>query len=194
MRVMIKGALLLLLLATLAACGGKKAVKPNLNEQLKPLDAGPDSGQALEDNSPMGSAVITPLVTGGCLPPCDLPRSALSDPASLLQQRVIYFEFDRAAVSEEFMQVLRVHGRFLAGYPDIKVRLDGHADERGSREYNIALAERRARSVRKLLLLEGVNSRQLQVLSYGEELPQAGGHNETAWQQNRRVELVYKKP
>jgi len=97
-------------------------------------------------------------------------------------------------VSEEFMQVLRVHGRFLAGYPDIKVRLDGHADERGSREYNIALAERRAKSVRKLLLLEGVNSRQLQVLSYGEEMPQAGGHNETAWQQNRRVELVYKKP
>ncbi|MDQ7016200.1 MAG: peptidoglycan-associated lipoprotein Pal [Gammaproteobacteria bacterium] len=193
MREIIKTALLLMLLSTLLACG-KKNVKSDVSEPLQPQTSGPDSGQALEDNSPLGASVITPLVTGGCLSPCELSRSALDDPASVLQQRLIYFEFDRAAVAEKFMAVLQAHGRFLAGYPDINVRLDGHADERGSREYNIALAERRAQSVRKVLLLEGVNSRQLQVLSYGEEMPQAGAHNETAWQQNRRVELVYKTP
>ena len=89
------------------------------------------------------------------------------------------------------MEVVNNHAQYLSDYPDIKVRLEGHADERGSREYNIALGERRAESVRRLLLLQGVGANQVSMISYGEELPAALAHDEESWALNRRVELVY---
>jgi peptidoglycan-associated lipoprotein len=109
----------------------------------------------------------------------------------VLAQKIVYFDFDQSDIREEFMNVIAAHGRYLATYPDVNVRLEGHTDERGSREYNIALGERRGTSVRRQLLLQGVNADQLEVISYGEELPAALGHNEEAWAQNRRVEIVY---
>lgn len=121
----------------------------------------------------------------------DFSRGAVNDPSSPLAQKIIYFDFDSDRVRSEFLDVLNAHANYLATYGDIRVRLEGHTDERGSREYNIALGERRARSVENIMLLAGVRAEQLSLVSYGEELPASLGHNEEAWGQNRRVELVY---
>jgi len=109
-----------------------------------------------------------------------------------LADRVIYFEYDSAKLSSESIAILEVHGNFLATNGEVSVRLEGHSDERGSREYNIALGDRRAQSVRRVLLFQGASSDQVETVSYGEEEPADTGHDEAAWSKNRRVELIYK--
>jgi len=106
--------------------------------------------------------------------------------------RTIYFEFDKSNVRPEFLPVVAAHGKLLAADRSRKVELEGHCDERGSREYNIGLGERRAQSVRRLLIGHGVNADQITMISYGEERPAALGHNEAAWSKNRRSEIHYK--
>lgn len=130
-------------------------------------------------------------VNEDCKPPCAFPRSALEDPASPLSQRLVFFDFDKSDIKPEYEQLLIDHGKYLASYPDTKVRLEGHTDERGSREYNLALGEARAKAVRRVLLLQGVPADNISVVSFGEELPLDVGHDESAWGQNRRVEIVY---
>ena len=113
------------------------------------------------------------------------------DPANPLSNRVIYFEYDSSEVAAADRETLANHARYLAGHKDLAVTLEGHGDERGSREYNIGLGERRAQTVRKALLLQGVAESQLTTVSYGEERPAADGSDEAAYAQNRRVELVH---
>ena len=108
-----------------------------------------------------------------------------------LANRTIYFEFDSAKLTSESIQILETHGSFIAGNGEVSVRLEGHADERGSREYNIALGDRRAQSVRRVLLFQGASADQVETVSYGEEEPAMQGHTEEAWAKNRRVELIY---
>ncbi len=108
-----------------------------------------------------------------------------------LSDRTIYFEYDSAKLTSESISILETHGNFIAGNGEVKVRLEGFADERGSREYNIALGDRRAQSVRRVLLFQGASSDQLETVSYGEEKPVAMGHDEESWSKNRRVELIY---
>lgn len=105
---------------------------------------------------------------------------------------VVYFEFDRSEVRSDFNAMLAAHGRYLASDPSLSIRLEGHADERGSREYNIGLGENRAQAVRQILLLQGVSAAQLSTVSYGEERPAAFGSDEESYGLNRRVELVYR--
>ncbi|KAA0875120.1 peptidoglycan-associated lipoprotein Pal [Nitrincola tapanii] len=104
---------------------------------------------------------------------------------------VFYFDFDRAVVRQEGFSDLEGHARYLAANPSAAVRLEGHADERGTREYNMALGERRAKAVERLLVVNGVQARQIETISYGEERPAVTGNHEGAWSQNRRVELKY---
>jgi peptidoglycan-associated lipoprotein len=105
--------------------------------------------------------------------------------------RIVYFDFDKSEIRPEFNQMLTEHARALTRNASVKVRLEGHTDERGSREYNIGLGERRAQAVRRALLLQGVTEAQLSTVSYGEEKPAVAGSNEQAWAKNRRVEIVY---
>ncbi|HFD79528.1 MAG TPA: peptidoglycan-associated lipoprotein Pal [Gammaproteobacteria bacterium] len=121
----------------------------------------------------------------------ELSVEALSDPNSPLSQRVIYFAYDSDEVAPQDRELVAAHAAFLAAHPEIKVSVEGHTDERGSREYNVALGERRAQAVRRLLELQGVAPEQITVVSYGEEKPAVEGHDESAWAMNRRVELVY---
>lgn len=109
----------------------------------------------------------------------------------LLATRVVYFEFDSSEVRSTGVEVVAAHARYLAANPATRVRLEGHTDERGSREYNIGLGERRAQAVRRALMLQGALDGQLSTVSYGEERPAAAGHDEEAWAKNRRVEIVY---
>jgi len=116
---------------------------------------------------------------------------ALNDPSSPLSKRVIYFMYDSYEVLPEYQSVVSAHAGYLASHPNRNVVLEGHADERGSPEYNVALGEQRGQAVARMLQLQGVNNGQLQVVSFGEEKPAVPGHDESAWQQNRRVEISY---
>jgi peptidoglycan-associated lipoprotein len=108
-----------------------------------------------------------------------------------LANRTIYFEYDSASLTDESIAILERHGNFIAANGEVRVRLEGHADERGSREYNIGLGDRRAQSVRRVLLFQGAATNQIDTVSYGEERPVDSGHSEEAWAKNRRVELIY---
>jgi len=113
------------------------------------------------------------------------------NPASPLAQRRILFDYDSAAIRDEYRGLLESHAQYLKKEKAAKVILQGHADERGSREYNLALGQRRAESVYKALSLLGVPDAQLEAVSFGEEKPVAEGHDEEAWKQNRRTEILY---
>lgn len=140
-----------------------------------------------QDGGRDGNGVeVTPLDREGAL-----PRTAINDPQSVLAERVVFFDYDKSDIKPQFHGLLEAHGKYLASYPDVKIRLEGHTDERGSREYNLALAEQRAKAVRQVLLLHGAPAANLEVISFGEEVPMALGHDEAAWTKNRRVELVY---
>ncbi len=115
----------------------------------------------------------------------------LEDPASLLYSKIVYFDFDKSDIRIEDSEIIEAHARYLADHPAAKVTLEGHADERGTREYNIALAERRANAVRNLMTLSGGAGQQIRTVSYGEERPADQGHTEAAWALNRRVEIIY---
>lgn len=111
--------------------------------------------------------------------------------AGQLKNRVIYFDFDSSDIRSEFAPLITAHARYLASNASIRVRVEGNTDERGSREYNIGLGERRAQAVRRALMLQGVAESQITTVSYGEERPAVTGHNEEAWSRNRRAEIVY---
>jgi peptidoglycan-associated lipoprotein len=111
--------------------------------------------------------------------------------AALKTRSVIYFDYDSSEIRSEYLQVVSAHAAYLAKYPNARVRLEGHTDERGSREYNIGLGERRAQAVRRALQLQGVAEAQIATVSYGEERPAVAGGAESAYSQNRRVEIVH---
>lgn len=121
----------------------------------------------------------------------DYKVTDLNDPSSVLSRRVIYFAYDQSTIEPEYFEILDAHSELLASNPNLTIRLEGHADERGSREYNVALSERRAQAVKQFMDLKGVGSEQSQTVAYGEELPVDPGHNEAAWSKNRRVEIKY---
>lgn len=108
-----------------------------------------------------------------------------------LAERIVYFDYDSSEIKSEFNSLIAAHARNLSSNPRLRLRLEGHSDERGSREYNIGLAERRAQTVRRALMLQGAGDDQIATVSYGEERPAVTGSDETAWGKNRRVELVY---
>ena len=115
----------------------------------------------------------------------------LKDPNSPLSKRTLLFDFDSAAIRDEYRSLLEAHAAFLKENPASKIILQGNTDERGSREYNLALGQRRAESVYKALSLLGVPETQMEAVSLGEEKPVAEGHDEQAWQQNRRTQIIY---
>lgn len=118
----------------------------------------------------------------------DLSMGALGDGSS---GNVIYFDYNSSQIRDESLPLITAAAEALAADATQQLRLEGHADERGTREYNLALGEQRAQSVRDLIMLQGVSGNQIDIVSYGEEKPAAVGSDETAWQQNRRVELIY---
>lgn len=174
----------LLSLLLLAGCANQEGVD-NQTEQ---------AAQGSAQNQPLEGA--TPIA-GSDAEASALQQDKLSAQEMLEQQdtplasRVIYFDYDSAKVDEDSMALLETHGDFIAGNGNVHVTLTGHTDERGSREYNIALGDRRAQSVRRILLFQGASTDQIDTISYGEEEPAVLGHDEAAWSKNRRVELKY---
>lgn len=146
-----------------------------------------DGEVSIEDKGTSADGVTTSGAAGSG----SFGNSSLDDPNSPLAQRVIYFEYDSAEITMDGQDLLVHHAGYLVASPTVHVTLEGHTDERGSREYNIALGDRRALSVQRILELNGVAPEQITVVSYGEEKPAAEGNSEAAWRLNRRVELLY---
>ena len=115
----------------------------------------------------------------------------LNDPANILAKRSVYFPFDASAVQAADKPVVEAHAQYLSEHPDRKVRVEGNCDERGSKEYNLALGQRRADSVKQMLMLGGAKASQIETVSYGEEKPRCTDHNEACWKQNRRSDIKY---
>ncbi len=191
---LIKLPVLVLFAVFMTACQTTGEVLPN--------DQAMDDGQSLPDaGSGVDGIGNDSEATGldgdndtSLIPIADDAMSAqemLDEVGSPLGNRIIYFDFDSAKISDESLALLEAHGNFIASNGNVSVRLEGHTDERGSREYNIALGDRRAQSVRRVLLFQGASVDQLETISYGEEQPAMSGHEEAAWGKNRRVEIVY---
>lgn len=183
--------LLLIFLLALAGC----ATAPQQQTTTEQETAEEEAAEAAEDAEDAETAgaedEIVTSTADECPPDCTFRREAIEDASGILSDRTIYFEFDSSNVQQKFMVIIQRHAAYLSQYPDVDVRLEGHTDERGSREYNIALGARRADSVSRLLQAYGVSTDQIETVSYGEEVPAVEGHNDEAWAQNRRVELVY---
>ncbi|NOX08921.1 MAG: peptidoglycan-associated lipoprotein Pal [Gammaproteobacteria bacterium] len=122
-----------------------------------------------------------------------MSSDAWRDPDSPLAKRKVYFAYDSSEINADGQAVIALHAEYLVRHRAMKVNLEGHTDERGSREYNVSLGERRAQAVRRLLELHGVNADQLTLTSYGEEKPDLDGHDDEAWYFNRRVEISYQE-
>ena len=161
--------LLLAACLSISACASKKPLPEGQN---------PSAGNAGQGAGAMSSRAGPDEEAGG-------PQGGM------LADRVVYFDFDSSEIKGSGTDIVAAHAKYLAANPQTRVRLEGHTDERGSREYNVGLGERRAQSVRRSLLLQGASDAQISTVSYGEERPAVPGHNEAAWAKNRRVEIVY---
>jgi peptidoglycan-associated lipoprotein len=167
----------LLLVAALAGCSSKGGTTDG---ELAAVD---DRSMSAGEE---GGAVATGAAGAGTF-----QGMSIDDPNSPLSRRVIYFEYDSSNILAEDQELLTAHAAYLVANPGQTVTLEGHADERGSREYNIGLGDRRVQAVRRVFELQGVMPEQLSTVSYGEEKPAVEGHSDTAWRMNRRVEIVY---
>jgi peptidoglycan-associated lipoprotein len=164
-------------LVLIAACATTK-------EKTAPAPATPAEQPAAPGAQPQ--AVPTPV------PAQPAEVNPLEDPHSPLSKRTIYFDFDKADIKPEFRAILQAHAEYLSGHSNVHIVLEGNTDERGTREYNMGLGDRRANAVKSFLTLQGVSPAQIQTVSYGEERPVATCAAEECWKLNRRVEIVYR--
>lgn len=172
-----------LVAGALAACSST----PVGSDASSTRPAAPQAGT----QAPAGPAASTAPapaagVTTAALPAHKDPKSAIS------RERSIYFDYDDFSIKGEFQGVIVSHGKYLQANPGLAVRIEGHADERGSAEYNLALGQKRAEAIMRALKLVGVKDSQMEAVSFGEERPQATGGDEAAWSRNRRGDVTYR--
>src|ERR1700733_6497282 len=153
-----------------------------------PLKEAPNAGSQAQGSSEAGASTSGQGLSGGA----GVEGNALGGAATgALARTVIYFDFDKSEIKPEFADVVSAHARNLTSHPNLKMKLEDHAGERGPRENKIGLGERRAQAVRRALMLQGVAESQVTTVSFGAERPAAEGDDESAWAKNRRGELVY---
>jgi len=161
-----------LLVGLLAGCAGQ-----DVKDQPQAAVEDRAAKQAGADTQPAGQQSVT--------------ANPLKDPNNILSKRSVYYDLDKTDVKAEYKPMIEAHSRYLASNKGAKVAVQGNCDERGSREYNIALGNRRADSVRKMMNVMGASDSQIEVVSFGEEKPRAACHDESCWAENRRSDIVY---
>jgi peptidoglycan-associated lipoprotein len=162
-------------------------------EEQKPAaieDRQPSVAESKPQTAPKPPAASTDSTTRPVTPD-KVAVDPLKDPANILSRRSVYFDYDQFSVKEEFKPVVSAHARYLSQNRAAHATIQGNTDERGSREYNIALGQRRADSVKKMMTLLGAPSGQIETVSFGEEKPRSQGHDEQAYTENRRADIVY---
>jgi len=196
-----KIALSMLLVSLLAACASSKTDETATASTHAPVveasSAAPGAAAApapaMQESASPASTFVAPAPAPATATAA-LPATAvdpLNDANSLLAKRSVFYPFDVSVVQEADKPVVQAHAKYLSEHSNRKVRLEGNCDERGSGEYNLALGQRRADGVRKMLLVGGAHAGQINTVSYGEEKPRATGHDEESWAQNRRTDLNY---
>ena len=178
MKMMLKLFVVISVIVLLASCASKGGVSTSGTSDIQ-------EGAATTETAPGGAEAY------GYARDTGLRGEAVGGPTATLVQRVVYFDFDSAEIRSDSRPVVEAHARYLVENPAAAVILEGHTDERGTREYNIGLGERRADAVRQLMIAYGVAVTQIQVVSYGEERPAVSGQDESSYAQNRRVEITY---
>jgi peptidoglycan-associated lipoprotein len=164
---------------TLAACSSVDLAKA-------PDESTPPAAAAQPETPAAQSAAAAAPSTPAPAPAAQAQTITIDNVA-----RRIYFDYDSSAIKPEFLSLVEAHAKYLSAHPDSKVTIEGHTDERGGREYNLALGQRRADALRKRLELLGVQDTQIETISYGKEKPAAAGSNEAAWAKNRRDVIDY---
>jgi peptidoglycan-associated lipoprotein len=172
-----------LVLALVVGC------KSTDTQQAAPVEEGAGTTAAPGAGGASTSGVGTGGVSGQ--PGGSGAMSPLRDPRNILSKRIVYFDYDSFVVKDEYRAMVEAHARYLQANRSAHVTLQGHTDERGSREYNIALGQKRADAVKQLMLVLGATQAQIETVSFGKEKPRSEGHDEGAWAQNRRVEIIY---
>ena len=184
-------ALMLVAAAALAACEGTVGTVED-SGTASTSTTGTASTSGAGGDAVSGTRTAAGTEDSATVTSATAPRHPLDDPATPLGTHTIYFEFDSSDVPASAQPIIEAHAAYLSEHAGASVTLEGHADERGSREYNIGLGEKRALAVRRLMSLLGATGPQIRTISYGEERPADAGHEESAWQLNRRVEIVYR--
>lgn len=195
MKFWAKAALAILPALLLLGCGTSGEVKDETTGgagEATEVTTGEGAGASTQGMGEEGG-MMGEHMGGGAEEAAAAALDPLDDPNSLLSKRVIYFDFDKSDIKDEYRDILNAHAEYLASNPGVNITVEGHCDERGTREYNIALGERRANAIKRMLTLQGVSASQIRVISYGEERPVALGHNEEAWALNRRGVIDYQR-
>ncbi len=186
MKNTIRMALVAVVMAALSACGSGVKLEDDASKAPAPIESRDGSGLAGAGGATAGGA------DGRGIEQVQIDqKDPLDDPASPLAKRSIYFDFDSFVIRDEFRGTVEAHARYLLGNNSRRVMIQGNTDERGSREYNLALGQKRAEAVRRAMSALGVPESQMEAVSFGEERPRAMGTDESAFAENRRADLVY---
>ncbi len=177
MRAILTAVLATAFLAVVGAC-------TTTPEDQKPADV-VDKGSPTKP----GATTVTPV--DATRKPGGAGVGALKDPNNVLSKRSIYFDFDKFDVKDEYRPIVEAHAKYLRENPSAKVLIQGNADERGSREYNVGLGQRRSDAVKRMMSLLGVKESQIEAVSLGEEKPVCGEHSEECWAKNRRDDILH---
>ena len=168
------------IIAALAGCKSTETQTP------APVEDGAPTATA-----PAGGATTSGAGTSGVSGTPGAAAAALRDPNNILSKRNIYFDFDEFVIKDQYKPIIEAHAKYLQANRNARATLQGNSDERGTREYNIALGQKRADAVKNLMLLLGATEIQIETVSFGKEKPRREGHDETSWAENRRVDIVH---
>jgi peptidoglycan-associated lipoprotein len=170
----------------LAACSSKP-----VKEEPPPPVVEKSPAVASKPAEKPAAAPVAETATSAPIKDSSASSNPLKDPNNILSKRSIFFDFDKDEVKAEYRPLVEAHAKYLVQNPNAQVVLQGNADDRGSREYNLALGQRRAVAVKKVMNVLGVSDKQIETVSYGEEKPRCSEQTESCWSQNRRTDIIY---
>jgi len=172
-----------LIASLLAACAGTQSTDSQPPAAVEDRGVGKPAAAQPVETRPIGGVDLIGRPAAGA--------AALKDPNNILSKRSVYYDFDRYDVKDEYKPMIEAHARYLRENGATRMLIQGNTDERGSREYNIALGQRRSEAVKQMMQLLGARPDQIESVSFGEEKPRATGHDEKSWAENRRADIVY---
>lgn len=180
--------LVALLTVIVAACASEQAKQTSAPALARlPAETSANAPAPTAASRPVSVPTIQPVAVHPVQP------NPLADPKGILARRSVYYDFDTYTIKPEFRPMVEAHAAYLREHRGASLLIEGNGDERGGREYNLALGQRRAEAVKSMMVLLGVSERQIETVSFGEEKPKAVGHEESAWAQNRRSDIVYRR-
>jgi peptidoglycan-associated lipoprotein len=173
-----------LVVAAIAGCASTETKDAPVEERAVPGTTAPTTGGATSAGATTAGVTGTPTGAAGAVNP-------LKDPNNILSKRSVYFDYDQFVVKDEYRALIEAHAKYLQANRNARAIVQGNTDERGTREYNIALGQKRADAVKKMMLLLGASEVQIETVSFGKEKPRREAHDEPSWAENRRADILH---